>query len=307
MTGVLLVNMGGATSLMEMKNFLARMFKDPCILPYGKTGRFLLSFLISKLRYKRSWKKYQLIGGSPVIESTKLYMQRLQDKLGDSFKVKLAFSYTKPLIKESLESFDKEDIKDIVVIPLYPQASYSTTSSVERDVNTFKSKTDNIKIRFIKEFYNNDGFIEFWSQLIHKHIDTVSYNNPHLLFSAHSIPKYLVDQGDTYPATVEESANLIAKKLGYDFDFAYQSSMKRGKWIGPEVKNKLRDLAAKGKNEIIIIPISFVSENLETLYDIDLQLIAFGKNELGIQHLSRVRIPEVDELFIQLLADIVRT
>ena len=87
MTGVLLVEMGGARSLKEMKEFLSRMFKDPCILPFGKLGRICLSLLISNTRYKKSWKKYELIGGTPIIETTQKKVQKLQKKLGDNFKL----------------------------------------------------------------------------------------------------------------------------------------------------------------------------------------------------------------------------
>jgi ferrochelatase len=93
--------------------------------------------------------------------------------------------------------------------------------------------------------------------------------------------------------------------VGLDFEVAYQSGMS-GKWIGPDTKNSLKVLANTSKNEIVIIPISFVNENLETLYDIDKVIIPYALNELGIKHISRVNIPEADELFIKLLADIVR-
>ncbi|MFH0867443.1 MAG: ferrochelatase, partial [Bacteroidota bacterium] len=105
MIGILLVNMGGASSLKEMKMFLSRMFNDPFILPYGKTIRILLSFIISNSRYKKSWKKYELIGGTPIIRVTQKIVHVLQNEIPDSFQVKMAFSYTSPFIHESMESF----------------------------------------------------------------------------------------------------------------------------------------------------------------------------------------------------------
>ncbi|MFZ4400549.1 MAG: ferrochelatase [Bacteroidales bacterium] len=305
MKGVLIIDMGGANSPEELKIFLEHMFKDPYILPFGKLGRNLLSFIISNTRYKKSWKKYELIGGSPLIEATKKTAAALQNKLSTDYHVKYAFSYSSPFIKDSIKSFTDEGITEITVIPLYPQSSFSTTSSVAQDVKNAVSENKDIKITFVKEFYNHDGFINFWTNLILNHSKRNNYTNPLLLFSAHSIPKYLVDKGDTYPKAIEASAKLIAAKTGFNFAFAFQSGMKRGKWIGPDTKIHLKELAEKGIEEIIIIPISFINENLETLYDIKNDIVPYGKNKLGIKNISRVEIPQATDDFIMLLKDIV--
>jgi ferrochelatase len=302
----LLVNMGGARSLKEMKAFLSCMFRDPHILPFGKFFRHFLSFIISNTRYKNSWKKYELIGGTPIIDATRETVNALQKELDPSYKVKMAFSYSAPNIEESLLSFKNEGIEKITIIPLYPQASFSTTGSVRDEVQRITVKEKTLKIRFENEFYQHEGFIHFWSGIIKAHMQDKSLSSPYLLFSAHSIPQYMVDQGDTYPHALEKSAALIAGKLGLDFELAYQSGMRSGKWIGPDVKDRLKILAKLGKNEIVIIPISFVNENLETLYDIDQVIIPFAKKELGMSQISRVSIPVADASFIRLLADIVR-
>ena len=304
MTGVLLVNMGGPSSLKEMKTFLSKMFKDPCILPFNNTGRSLLSFIISNVRYKKSWKKYELIGGTPIISATYKTVTSLQDKLGDKYNVKMAFSYSSPLIEESLMAFKKEGINDITVIPLYPQSSYSTTSSVKADIEKVTSQDVSFKIKFVNEFFDHEGFIGFWSEVIAEHFIAHKCQKPLLLFSAHSIPKALADKGDTYPLAIEESSRLIAQNMGLEFDLAYQSGMSNGEWLKPDVKVRLKALAEAGKKEIIIVPISFVNENLETLYDIDRIIIPYAKNELGIEAVSRVNIPVANHLFIQLLADL---
>ena len=306
MTGVLLVNMGGATSLKEMRSFLACMFRDPKILPFGKTVRYLLSFIISNARYKKSWEKYILIGGTPIIDATLKSVQSLQVHLKNDYAVKMAFSYTSPTIEESLHSFKAKGIHDITVIPLYPQSSFSTTGSIKDALQKINHKEPAFDIRVIERFYQHDGFVSFWTKIIRAHNEQYKLTSPFLLFSAHSIPRYMVDNGDTYPREIEESAALIAHKLGLDFRVTYQSEMGKGKWIGPDVKVSLEVLIKAGIREIVIIPISFVNENLETLYDIDKVIIPFAKTELGISHISRVLLPEADETFIQLLADLVR-
>ena len=304
MTGILLVNMGGARSQKEMKTFLACMFNDPRILPFGKNLRKLLSFIISNARYKNSWKKYELIGGTPLIEDTEATVLGLQSRLDNSCNVKMAFSYTSPTIEESLLSFKNEGIHKITVIPLYPQASYSTTGSVQDDLQRITTKENTFDIRFENEFYQHRQYISFWSELIMKHIKDKRLSSPYLVFSAHSIPQYLVDKGDTYPQAITESAKLIAGNLGLEFEVCYQSGIKGSKWVGPDTKERLRALA--GKTEIVIIPISFINENLETLYDIDKIIIPYGTNELGIKQLSRVNIPVASDTFLKLLEEIVR-
>ena len=305
MKGILLVNMGGANSPKELKVFLARMFMDPFILPMGKLGRNLLSFIISNTRYKSSWKKYELIGGSPIIEATQTTVKALQNVLGDAFKVKMAFSYSSPFIKDSLNAFLEEGIEDITVIPLYPQASISTTTSVENDVEDVIINSTTIFIHFINEFYKNDLFVSFWANLIMNHIKENKLTNPYLVFSAHSIPMNLVEKGDTYPKAIEESSKLIADKANLKFEFAFQSRMK-GKWVGPDTKDSLKKIAETTNDfDIILIPISFVNENLETLYDLDHDIIPFAKEELKINKITRVNIPVANVQFINLLENII--
>ena len=306
MNGVLLVNMGGPESLKEVKGFLSKMFKDPFILPFPTLIRNLLSFIISTTRYKKSWKKYELIGGTPIISGTQKTVRSLQEKLRDKYKVRMAFSYSSPLIEDSLLAFKKEGITNITVIPLYPQASFTTTSSVIAEVEKVSLQEKELNIKFVKEFYRHERFVGFWSEIIADHIIYKKHTQPFLLFSAHSIPKYLADKGDTYPTGIEQSAKLIAQNIGVEYDYAYQSGMARGEWLTPDVKVRLKALAEAGTKEIIIIPISFVNENLETLYDIDREIIPYAKNELMIESISRVKIPEANEMFIQLLADLVK-
>ncbi len=99
---------------------------------------------------------------------------------------------------------------------------------------------------------------------------------------------------------------MIARNIGIEFEISYQSGMRAGKWLTPDTKHKLKELSELGISEIIIVPISFVSENLETLYDLDRDIIPYAKNELGISTISRVKIPEAHDLFIWLLTDLVK-
>ena len=306
MKGVLLVNMGGPESPEELKIFLSRMFRDPAILPYGKVTRYFLSFVISRSRYKKSWKKYQLIGGTPLVASTIQTVEALQGALGESFSVRHAFSYSNPNIGKTLTDFRKDGIGDVTVIPLYPQSSQTTTSSVTRELGNFIAGDPFFKITVVEEFYRHPGFVAFWTSQIKKHIAENVITEPTLVFSAHSIPEYRVVLGDTYPTGIVNSAALIAEEMGYHYEAAFQSGMKRGAWIGPDLREHLKILAEEQIDNLIVIPISFVHENLETLYDLDLDIIPFAKDSLGIKHISRVKLPQADPLFVSLLVDLVQ-
>lgn len=302
MTGVLIVNMGGAESPAEMKKFLSRMFMDPCILPFRKPGRFLLSFIISNSRYKKSWKKYQLIGGTPIIKDTKQLCCRLVNELGENYSVKFGFSYSDPSVIESMEKFLSEGINKILIIPQYPQYSISTTGSVENDIKKFTSKNPEAEVVLVKEFHNHPDYVEFWKDLIVSHAETEKYDDPLLIFSAHSIPVFLTEKGDTYPQAIEESAKLIAEASGMNYIVSYQSGMSRGEWLKPDTKDVIKTRTEK---EVIFIPISFTGENLETLYDLNHDIIPFAKHALSSERISKPVIPAASDNYIKLMKSIV--
>ncbi len=181
MNGVLLVNMGGPRSLQEMKHFLSKMFMDPFIIPFNKPLRYLFSHIISNLRYKNSWAKYESIGGTPIITSTEKLAQSLSKNLKKYYDVRMAFSYSPPFIEDTLLELKQEGAMNIIVIPLYPHESYTTTYSVSADVNNVISREKELKVKIVKEFYKHQGFIRFWSELISKHILEKQYHHPFLL------------------------------------------------------------------------------------------------------------------------------
>ena len=294
--------MGSASSEKEMKEFLYRMFNDPSILPLPAFMRRLIAFIISALRSKKSWAKYQLIGGSPLKESMKQINDSLTKELGDEYLVYSAYSYSKPLISEGVQYFTDKGIETINILPLYPQSCISTSGSVIREIQKLKGN-DNVSLRICKEFYKNNSFISFWDELIN---DTIKKNNltsPLLLFSAHAIPQSHVEKGDSYVQAIEESAQLIADRLKLNYKIAFQSKMGKMKWAEPDTKSVLKELSSQKIDEILIIPISFITENLETLYDLDRDIIPFGKDVLKIKNLCRVVIPPSHPLLIKALKE----
>ena len=298
MTGVLLINMGSPLSKKEMRQFLFNMFTDKAILPFPKIQRTMLAYFISTFRHPGSWKKYQQIGGSKLKESMKLINYQLATELGEGYEVTSAYSYSKPNIQQGIETLRNKGITDIKVITMYPHSAYSTTESVKTDLSGVQKKYSDLKITELGTFCENESFINYWVDNIQKTIDKYGYKNPTLLFSAHAIPQYNVDAGDTYVEEINASAKLIAEKLGKPYRVAFQSKIGRVKWVDPDTKDCLKAMKAENIDEIMLVPISFVNENLETAYDQGIEIIPYGKNELEIKNICRVEIPASHPLLI---------
>lgn len=304
MTGVLLVNMGGPESPAELKQFLRLMFLDKHIIPAPYIIRNLLSLYISSTRYKKSWIKYEKIGGTPLKNNTNLLAQTLQKELGISYVVKVAYSYSEPFLSEAFTAFRNEKITQVKIIPLYPQASITTTSSVIFDIEKLKQKYLTLEFSIVPEFYKNKKFINYWCDAIQNHISKHKLSNPLLVFSAHSIPVSFIKKGDTYQKGIEESARLIAENSGMAYRVSYQSGMNPKTWLGLNTIDLLESLSNEGYKEIVIIPISFVSENLETLYDLDQDIVPSCNQKLNI-NISRVLIPAVHPSFVEMLKEFI--
>jgi len=291
MTGILLINMGSPTCRCDMKVFLNNMFNDKAILPMPSVPRKLVAKIISTSRYKGSWEKYKLIGGSPLMKSMNEIKDALAAEIGSDYLINNAYSYSTPSVAQAVQLQYNQGIRNIIAIPVYPQFSISTTGSVITDLENANKQFKDLKIKIAGSFYNEPNYIEYWTQQIQKTIAEKQLSKPHLLFSGHAIPEYLIQKGDTYVQEISESAKLISESLGLTHDISFQSKIGRVKWVGPDTKDKLKDLSEKKVSEILIIPISFINENLETLYDLDIEIVPYGRNELGIKNLHRSNIP----------------
>lgn len=305
MTGVMLVNMGSPSSEKEMKSFLYNMFSDPAILPFSKIFRKLLAFIISNTRYKKSWKKYEMIGGSPLKESMKSINESLSKELGTDFIVTSAYSYSSPNIKSGIDYLYQKGIKKIKVIPMNPQSCFSTTGSIKKDIIKCKDDFENVSITMIDDFYENINYIDFWVSLIKESLQKNSLKDPVLLFSAHAIPLYQIEKGDTYVDEIKKTAFNIANKTGLKYKVSFQSKVGKVKWVEPDTKIALAELKKDGYDEVLLIPISFINENLETLFDLDVEIIPYGKNELNIKNICRVNIPKTHSLLIDTFKNLI--
>src|ERR1035437_734514 len=207
MQGILLVNMGAPDSLGDMKIFLKRMFRDKNIIPLPKALRYIVSSIISNVRYKKSWAKYQLIGGSPLKKECEAIAIELAQKTG--IKCYIGYSFANPFLENTIKDMQADGIDDVIVLSMFPQNSYSTTRSVQQDIEKFMPK--NLHYSIINEYYEEPLFIDFWVKQINKSIIKTEVKQPLLLFSAHSVPYYHIEEGDTYEKAIKHSAELIAQ------------------------------------------------------------------------------------------------
>ena len=307
MTGVLLINMGSPRSKKEMRQFLFKMFCDKAILPFQKIPRTLLALMISTFRHSGSWKKYQQIGGSKLKESMQLINEQLASEIGNEYMVTSVYSYSKPYIQQGIETLREKGIKDIQVITMYPHSAYSTTESVKTDLTKIQKKYPDLRITELGTYGERELFVNYWVDNIQKAIDKYEYKHPTLVFSAHAIPQYNVEEGDKYVDEINASSKLIADKLELPYRVAFQSKIGKVKWVNPDTKECLKAMKAEGIDGIMLVPISFVNENLETAYDQGIEIVPYGKQELGFNHICRVEIPTSHPLLIATFKELLST
>lgn len=297
---ILLANMGAPLSEKEMKVFLKRMFNDKAIIYAPKPVRWFVSEIISNIRYKSSWKKYQQIGGTPLQRSMDAMAIDLQLLLGNDYLVKSVYSYSPPFIENTISELCTDGLKDFTVISMYPQASFSTTGSLETSIHKVKNLLPGLKIHFYEDYYDNQQFVNFWVEQINKSISKNKLENPYLLFSSHAIPQSFIKRGDKYAEKMEISARLVANALHLPYSLGYQSKIGPTPWTKPYTVDVLKEISIDKNYDVVVVPLSFINENLETRYDLDTELIPFGKNDLNISNICRVEIPVSDRILVEM-------
>ena len=303
--GVILINLGGPNSLEDVEPFLYNLFSDPDIfkLPFQK----FLAKLIAKVRAKKTREYYEVMGGkSPQLEQTLEQAKALRDKLGESYKVVVGMRYWKPFIRDALKTLIDEGIKEIILLPLYPQFSITTTGSAfnefQRAVKELKA--ENLKVRKVFHFYNHPLFIKAWVERIREKVEKPE--DYHFIFSAHSLPKKIIEKGDPYQKQTEETVKLIMQHFPKaSYTLAYQSKVGFGKWLEPSTEEAIRNAIEKGIKKIVVIPISFVSEHSETLYELD-HVYKNLAERLGCEEFIRIPTLQTHPTFIKALEKIVK-
>ena len=314
--GVLLLNLGGPDNLEDVRPFLYNLFSDPEIIRLpSPLLQAPLAWLISTLRFKKSQDNYKKIGGgSPLRRITEAQGAALRSQLqqnGHDVNVYIGMRYWNPFTEEAIAQIKQDKIEELVVLPLYPQFSIITTGSSFRLLDRIwqaDPELQKIKYTVVPSWYDNSGYLQSMANLIEKTLEKVK--NPseaHIFFSAHGVPvSYIEEAGDPYQKEIESCAALIMSKLNRTnpYKLAYQSRVGPVEWLQPYTDIAIKELAEQGVKELVVVPISFVSEHIETLEEIDMEYREIAEHA-GIETFARVPAPDTDPTFIQALADIV--
>ncbi|QIZ71936.1 ferrochelatase [Oxynema aestuarii] len=311
--GVLLLNLGGPEQLEDVRPFLYNLFSDPEIirLPFRWLQR-PLAWLISSLRTQKSEDNYREIGGgSPLRRITEEQAIALQDNLqqdGHEAQVYIGMRYWHPFTEEALERIKRDRVEELVILPLYPQFSISTSGSSFRLLEKLWQEDpyfERVKYTVIPSWYKRQGYLNAMAQLIAQELDR--FDNPdgvHIFFSAHGVPSsYVEEAGDPYQREIEECTELILRTLNRpnEHTLAYQSRVGPVEWIKPYTEEALVELGDRGVKDLLVVPISFVSEHIETLQEIDIEYRELAE-EAGIDNFQRVPALNTHPVFIEDLA-----
>lgn len=317
--GILLLNLGGPDSLQAVRPFLYNLFSDRKIIRLGPA--FLqkpIARLISSLRAKKTEAMYRLIGNkSPILDITRAQANALEEALNASplavqrsvkFKVYIGMRYWHPLIEDSVKLMHSTGIRNALAVSLYPHYSLATSGSALSRLKDVAEGFE-IKFSFVSSWFDHPVYIDALATTIKKGLESFNSelrtpnSQPEILFSAHSLPLSIVETGDPYVEHINGTINEVIKKINIKWHLAYQSRSGPVKWLRPSTDEKLRELAGRGVKNLLVVPISFVSDHIETLYEIDILYKGLAER-LGMR-LVRTESLNTNPMFIKALEEMV--
>ena len=314
---VLLFNLGGPETLHDVKPFLYRLFSDPEIIRVKWTpARKALAYLIATARHKTSEGYYRQIGGgSPLRRLTEDQSRALAAELktrGRDIETFVGMCTWHPFLEEAIDRIQQSNVDQLTILPLFPQYSVTTTGSGFAVLQRLISKRPAFKkidVAWVRSWQDQETYVQAFAQAIERELQKFSEpKKVHLLFSAHSIPERYVKEGDPYLDQTKQTVELVMDRLGRanPYQLSFQSKIGPVKWLEPFTSDLITQLGKRGVQDVLVIPISFVSEHIETLYELD---ILFKKiaEEAGVTNFRRVPALNSDATFIRALADIVES
>ena len=309
-TAIVLFNLGGPDKPEAVKPFLFNLFNDPAIIGAPNPIRFLLAKFISSKREKTAQEIYEFIGGkSPIMEETEKQRKALQKSLaktGDN-QVFICMRYWHPMSEQVVAEVKAYNPDHIILLPLYPQFSTTTSGSSLKDWKEEAEKQGlDIPTTEICCYPTEPHFISSHVRKIREHFLQASAETPaRILFSAHGLPEKIIDAGDPYQWQVEQTTKAIVDILGIpelDYVNCYQSRVGPLKWIGPSTEDEIMRAGAD-KKPIVLVPIAFVSEHSETLVELDIEYREIA-DEHGVPIYSRVPALTDDADYIECLSQL---
>jgi ferrochelatase len=322
-TAIVLFNLGGPDDLAAVEPFLVNLFSDREIieLPGGAALQPLVARLIARMRGPGVRRNYERIGGgSPQLRITRAQADALEDRLnadsdGRRFRVFIAMRYSRPNSSDALEAIAASGIKRIVTLTLFPHYSKATTGSSRnefaRALDAPRWRAQGFQVTHIDAYPDHPGYLDAMAGSVKAAWEKIPADRKAstvILFSAHGLPQKFVDEGDPYVQHTEATRRGILERLQLPNRqvLAYQSRTGPVKWLGPGTEETIVALAREGVRNLLIVPLSFVSDHIETLYEVDL-LFAEEARQAGIEGYYRPEALNTDPVFIGALSDLVRT
>jgi protoporphyrin/coproporphyrin ferrochelatase len=313
--GVVLLNLGGPDSLEAVEPFLFNLFSDPDIIdfPLSFLFRKRLAKIISTRRSPMVIEQYRKIGGkSPIKDYTLQQASLLERKLNEQIlaKVYVAMRYWKPSTEEALDEIERECIKKVFLLPLYPQFSKATTtSSVKEWEKQIKQRGLELDYTLIESYFDLPTYVYAFVERVRQGLERFPEDirgEVNILFSAHGTPMKLVRQGDPYSHQISKTVEAIMQRGAFKqpHSLCYQSKVGPLKWLTPSTPNMIAELAAKGVKNMLLVPVAFASDHLETLFELGIEYRRQAK-ERGVTQYEVTEGLNDSPKFIDALAELV--
>jgi len=316
--GVVLFQLGGPDSLASIEPFLYNLFCDPDIIdfPFARMARRPLARLIASTRARHVARNYAAIGGrSPILENTMRQAAALEAALragpgGDpGARVVVAMRYWRPFTEEAIHALERHAPDEVVLLPLYPQYSRTTTgSSLNEWRRRFHTNGWNPRVHAIEEFHEDAAYLDAVVEAVNAALaGAADAAETDFVFSAHSVPLAVVEQGDPYQRQIERTVELVWQRGGWRGrrHLCYQSKVGASRWLRPSMHETVKRLAEEERRHVLVIPISFVSDHVETLHEIAIEQRRQAHG-LGIEDFRMVPGLNDSPRFIAALAGLVR-
>ncbi|HZQ94567.1 MAG TPA: ferrochelatase [Candidatus Sulfotelmatobacter sp.] len=274
--GIVLFQLGGPDTLEAIEPFLYNLFCDPDIIdfPFARIGRKPLAKLISTTRSRKVQHHYAVIGGgSPIRRNTERQARALESQLrrdGMDAHCFVAMRYWHPFTAEAIAELRAAQCEEVILLPLYPQYSSTTTGSSLNEWNRLFH--DDLPVRCIETFHRTPAYLDALVEKVNEALSRfASPSRPEIVFSAHSVPMSVIEKGDPYQRQIEETVRLLMERGGWSnpHRLCYQSKVGASRWLQPSLHQTLKVLSAEHVREVCIVPIAFVSDHVETLGEID--------------------------------------
>uniref|UniRef100_H3CP78 Ferrochelatase n=1 Tax=Tetraodon nigroviridis TaxID=99883 RepID=H3CP78_TETNG len=318
-TGILMLNMGGPEKLEDVHDFLLRLFMDTDLMQLpvqNKLGPF-----IAKRRTPKIQEQYSKIGGgSPIRRWTSMQgegMVKLLDEMSPQtapHKFYIGFRYVHPLTENAIEEMERDGVERAVAFTQYPQYSCSTTgSSLNAIYRYYSNRGERPKMSWsvIDRWPTHPLLVECFAEHIQNELlqfPEEKRDDVVILFSAHSLPMAVVNRGDPYPQEVGATVQRVMERLGHcnPYRLVWQSKVGPMAWLGPQTDEVIKG-CERGKKNILLVPIAFTSDHIETLHELDIEYGQVLGEECGVENIRRAASLNGNPLFMKALADLVQS